>query len=105
MRYLTHVFLYSIRCIMFEVILVRRNGTRLTSAEMDTQLKHSGDFVLDVANGAKRLRIKSPWTGQYAPVELYEPMLIAAQNGILRWRGFERVADQGFVQEWHARSG
>ncbi len=90
---------------MFDVILARRNGTRLTAEEMATQLKHSGDFVLDVAHGAKRLRIKSPWTGQYAPVELYEPVLIAAQNGSLRWRGFERVGDQGLVQEWHARSG
>jgi len=83
---------------------MRSRGVRLERDEAAKQLTHSGEFVLDVANGARRLRIKNPWSGGYAPVELYEPVIVAAQGGALRLRGFERVGDQGLVQEWLARS-
>ena len=88
---------------MFNVRLMRRDGTRLDGEAAMRQPTHSGEFVLDVANGAKRLRIRNPWTGGYAPVELYEPVLVAARGGSLRWRGFERVGEQGVVQEWHVQ--
>ncbi len=88
---------------MFDVKLMRRNGVRLNREEADRQLLQTGELHLDVANGAKRLRIKNPWSGGYAPVELYEPVLVAAQGGTLRFRGFERAGEQGLVQEWHAR--
>lgn len=32
---------------------------------------------------------------------LYEPQLVAAGNGILVLRGYERVDERAFVQEWH----
>lgn len=51
---------------MFDVKLMRRNGVRLTREEADRQLVQTGEFHLDVANGAKRLRIKNPWSGGYA---------------------------------------
>ncbi|TAH47905.1 MAG: hypothetical protein EYC67_06075 [Betaproteobacteria bacterium] len=85
---------------MFDVRLMRRDGARLSHDEVGQQLSYTGEFVLDQANGARRLRIKSPWSGAFAPVELYEPVLASARNGMQRWRGFERVGDKGVVQEW-----
>lgn len=88
---------------MFDVRLMRRDGIRFTSDEVSKQLAHTGDFVLDQANGAKRLRIKSPWSSTYAPVELYDPVLVSARNGVMVFRGYERCADRGVVQEWIVR--
>jgi hypothetical protein len=82
---------------------MRKNGKRLSKEDVAQQLAHQGEFVLDQTNGAKRLRIKNPWSGGYAPIELFEPVLVAAQGGSLRWRGFERISDQGLVQEWLVR--
>lgn len=88
---------------MFDVRLMRKEGFRLPREEACKLVTHSGEFVLDVAYGAKRLRIKNPWSGGYASVELYEPVLVAAHGGALRFRGYERVGEQGVVQEWHVR--
>lgn len=88
---------------MLDVRLMRHDGVRLSSDEASRQPTHTGDFVLDVAHGAKRLRVRNPWSGGFAPVELYEPVLVSAQPGIQRWRGFERVGDRGVVQEWLVR--
>ncbi len=89
---------------MYDVRLMRRGGARLGSEDVARQPTYTGDFVLDVAHGAKRLRLRNPWLGDFAPVELYEPVLVAAQGGSMRWRGYERVAEQGLVQEWLART-
>ena len=88
---------------MFDIRLMRHDGIRLAADEMAKQLAHTGDFVLDQANGAKRLRIKSPWASAYAAVELYDPVLVSARNGVMVFRGFERSADRGVVQEWLVR--
>ncbi len=71
--------------------------------ETQQRLEFHGDFILDQANGARRLRLKNPWTGSIAPVELYEPTLVGAQGGTQRWRGYEKVGEQGVVQEWLVR--
>lgn len=89
--------------VMFDIRLMRHDGIRLAADEMAKQLAHTGDFVLDQANGAKRLRIKSPWASAYAAVELYDPVLVSARNGVMVFRGFERSADRGVVQEWLVR--
>ncbi|WP_041645484.1 hypothetical protein [Aromatoleum aromaticum] len=89
---------------MFDVRVMRRDGVRLARDEAASQTEHSGEFVLDVANGARRLRLKSPWTSGYAPVELYEPVLISARHGVQLWRGYERVGERGVVQEWMVRA-
>lgn len=88
---------------MFDVRLLRRDGVRLAEGEVAKQLAHVGDFVLDQANGAKRLRLKSPWAVGYAPVELYEPTLVSARAGVMVWRGYERCGERGVVQEWLVR--
>jgi len=89
---------------VFDVRVMRRDGVRLAHDDVARQTVHSGEFVLDVANGARRLRIKSPWTSGYAPVELFEPVLITARNGMQLWRGYERAGDRGVVQEWMVRT-
>lgn len=85
---------------MLDVTALRRNGVRLARDELNRQRVHTGDFVLDTSGGARRLRIKSPWAVGFAPIELYEPVLISANAGRQMWRGFERDGEQGVVQEW-----
>ena len=90
---------------MFDVKLMRKDGMRLAANDVARQPIHAGEFVMDVApGGAKRLRLRNPWAGGYEPVELYEPVLVGAQSGVLRLRGYERVGEQGLVQEWYARA-
>lgn len=89
---------------MFDVRVMRRDGVRIPKDDLARQSEHVGDFVLDQANGAKRLRLKSLWTSDYAPVELYEPVLVSARNGVQLWRGYERVGERGVVQEWLVRA-
>lgn len=89
---------------MLDVTVMRKDGVRLDSKELAKQPMWSGDFILDTANGARRLRIKSPWDAAYAPIELYEPVLVSASSGRQIWRGFERVGERGVVQEWMVRS-
>lgn len=88
---------------MLDVRLMRLDGVRLSPEEVNQRPIHSGDFVLDVAHGAKRLRVRNPWSSNYAPIELYEPVLVSAQGGTQRWRGYERVGEKGVVQEWLVR--
>lgn len=89
---------------MLDVTVMRKDGQRLDSKALADQRIWSGDFVLDTANGARRLRLKSPWDANYAPIELYEPVLVSASAGRQIWRGFERVGERGVVQEWMVRS-
>lgn len=89
---------------MFDVRVMRREGVRIPKEELVRQSEFVGDFALDQANGAKRLRLKSPWTGDYAPVELYDPVLVSARGGTQLWRGYERAGDRGVVQEWLVRA-
>lgn len=89
---------------MFDILLMRRDGVRLAPEEASRQTTHVGEFVLDVAHGARRLRIRSPWTGTFAQVELYDPVLVSAQGGTQRWRGYERAGERGVVQEWLVRT-
>lgn len=85
---------------MFEVKLMRQAGRRLTPEERGLQHTHRGEFLLDVAHGARRLRIRDVWSHSVAPIELFDPVLISASNGRMLWRGFERVDGCGMVQEW-----
>jgi hypothetical protein len=85
---------------MFEVLLMRKDGIRLPEGEIKDQLPIRGHFTLDIANGAKRLRLDHPFSGM-EKLELYEPVLISARNGTQTWRGYERVGDRGVVQEWY----
>lgn len=89
---------------MIYVRPLRRQGVRLPEETVYAGLSHAGEFVLDVSQGARRLRIKDLWSGKIAPIELYEPQLVAARVGMQRWRGFERVGDVGYVQEWLVRT-
>lgn len=89
---------------MFEVQLMRQGGRRLSPEERAKQVTHRGEFLLDVAHGARRLRIRDVWSHTVAPIELFDPVLISASNGRMLWRGFERVDDCGVVQEWIAVS-
>lgn len=79
---------------------MRREGIRLPDAEVKAQPPINGDFVLDTANGAKRLRLLHPFAGWEGP-ELYEPVLVSARNGVQIWRGYERAGERGVVQEWY----
>lgn len=88
---------------MFDIRLMRHDGARLEANEVAKQIAHTGDFVLDQAHGARRLRVKSPWSSTYASVELYDPVLVSARNGVMVFRGYERCADRGVVQEWIVR--
>ncbi len=88
---------------MFTVRLLRREGVRIPADEVQKNHEFHGDFIVDQSSGARRLRLKNPWTGSIAPVELYEPNLVAAQGGTQRWRGYEKVGEQGVVQEWLVR--
>ncbi len=88
---------------MLYVRVLRRNGVRIPHEEAARQPSHAGDFIMDMSGGARRLRLKNPWTGYTSPIELYEPMLVAAGGGSQRWRGYERVGEQGLVQEWLVR--
>lgn len=85
---------------MLEVTTMRRDGKRLPPEERARQLTHVGEFVLDQANGARRLRLKNPWSSGFAPIELYDPVMISASPGRMLWRGFERCEERGVVQEW-----
>lgn len=89
---------------MIYVRLLRREGVRLPDEKVYAGLSHAGEFVLDVSKGARRLRVKDLWSGKIAPIELYEPQLVAARVGLQRWRGFERIGETGFVQEWLVRT-
>jgi len=86
---------------MLEVRLMRKDGVRLPDDEVKAQLPIRGEFVLDIANGAKRLRLKHPFSGNSEGPELYEPVIVSARNGNQVWRGFERVGERGVVQEWY----
>ena len=88
---------------MFEVSVMRADGQRLPADQRAQQNTHVGDFVLDQAHGARRLRIKNPWSGGFAPIELYDPVLIGAGPGSMMWRGYERSGERGVVQEWMTR--
>lgn len=89
---------------MIYVRPLRHQGVRLPAETVHAGLSHAGDFVLDISQGSRRLRIKDLWSGKIAPIELYEPQLVAATPGMQRWRGFERVGDVGYVQEWLVRT-
>lgn len=85
---------------MLEVRLMRREGIRLPENEIKGQPSYQGDFVLDTAHGARRLRLQHPFAGWEGP-ELYEPVMISARHGVQIWRGFERAGERGVVQEWY----
>ncbi len=85
---------------MFDVTVLRRDGARLPRDDLVRQRVHTGDFVLDTAGGARRLRLKSPWSTGYEAIELYDPVMVSASAGRQVWRGFERNGDRGVVQEW-----
>ncbi|WP_323000505.1 hypothetical protein [Denitromonas sp.] len=89
---------------MFDVTVLRRDGVRLPREDLDRQRVHTGDFVLDTAGGARRLRLKSPWVTGYEAIELYEPVMVSASAGRQVWRGFERNGERGVVQEWLVRA-
>lgn len=88
---------------MLEVRLMRKDGIRLPEGEIKAQFPKNGDFVLDTANGARRLRLQHPFSGWEGP-ELYEPVLVSARRGVQIWRGYERVGDRGVVQEWYVHT-
>lgn len=79
---------------------MRKDGVRQPDPEIKAQLPVRGNFVLDTANGARRLRLQHPFSG-FEKLELYEPTLVTARHGVQIWRGFERAGNRGVVQEWY----
>lgn len=68
----------------------RRNGLRIPTHEIQKRLEFHGDFIIDQTNGTRRLRLKNPWTGHIASLELFEPTLVVAKVA-----GNAEVAGQG----------
>lgn len=89
------------------VILLRRKGRRLKSeADLESltyegNVHSAGILIEDVRYHYVSMRAGMPADDtRPLPPDLYEPKLTAIGQDAVFLRGFERVGEVGYVQEW-----
>lgn len=89
------------------VILLRRKGRRvksdadLESLTFEGNVHSAGIVIQDVRHHYVSMRAGLPADAtRPLPPDLYEPTLTGIGQDAVILRGFERVGDVGYVQEW-----